>query len=634
MAMSADMNLQGMIIANQCPSSYETFIDIQNPSRAKFVIWIFFNKIKSSNIIRCKECREEFSFTETRNILVSHLKEKHYHNKGTGFYYSYQNYMDHLAQSLHYERHNFSEVQKNNMKLSFGIRYKENFTLLRFPECRKNRTIKSEPNSKSDWQRQICRSYIDNPVGSYQGHFDKPINCKVYNGARPLSFAEYTEFSHSPPDQCNEYTINKTKYENISDLKKIESLEIEIEGKSKRIEGSCSSNYDMSILYTCNKKRCIVPCVCKDCISEEKQCQLHKILHPGYFDPEKHSFSVRNDDSLDINLVRHDLKFDVESRVEVLKYAGIENGCDKCQRDLLHHQAYHLIHHDLCKFCRNAKHRYENVENKRICHENMKFKNEEENSSCHICNKIFNSKQAKDKHVQTQHGNERKLGYVCINCDKLFQSKLALNYHEEVNHKEKVESFSCTDCTETFKTIHNVNVHKRSVHNRREFYCRECFFKFKLHSHLLRHYRSVHNFDMKKFTNNEISAEQTIHSCTICDFTSIYKQNLSMHIKLKHSELKNDFHCDQCGSNFTLKTSLTRHILKVHGQAPEVACEFCDFKTKFEHNLRRHKEQKHEIIGKGIGISGRKLYSCKRCDFSTSDQNLMYSHNSTIHNIT
>ena len=96
-----------------------------------------------------------------------------------GFYYSYQNYMDHLTQALHYERHNFSEVQKKNLKLSFGIRYKENFTLLRFPECRKNRTKKSEPNSKSAWQKQVWSSYIDNPVGSYQGHYDKPMNGKV-----------------------------------------------------------------------------------------------------------------------------------------------------------------------------------------------------------------------------------------------------------------------------------------------------------------------------------------------------------------------------------------------------------------------------------------------------------------------
>ena len=95
-----------------------------------FVIWIFFNKIQSKNVIRCKECDEEFSLTGTRTTLVTHLKEKHYQNKGTGFYYSYQNYMDHLTQALHYERHNFSEVQKKNLKLSFGTRYKENFTLL------------------------------------------------------------------------------------------------------------------------------------------------------------------------------------------------------------------------------------------------------------------------------------------------------------------------------------------------------------------------------------------------------------------------------------------------------------------------------------------------------------------------
>ena len=74
--------------------------------------------------------------------MVAHLKEEHYQNEGTGFYYSYQNYMEHLTQSLHYEKHNFSEVKKENMKLSFGIRQREHFILLRFPESRKNRTKK------------------------------------------------------------------------------------------------------------------------------------------------------------------------------------------------------------------------------------------------------------------------------------------------------------------------------------------------------------------------------------------------------------------------------------------------------------------------------------------------------------
>ena len=194
-----------MVQNNQCPSSYETFIDMNKPERSKYVIWIFFNEIASRNIARCKACDKEFSLCEKRTLLVAHLKENHYYNEGVGFYYSYENYMEHLAQSLHYERHNFSEVQNNNLKLSFGVRYANKFTLVRFPESRKSRTKKSETKSKSDWNKHICNVYTNNPVGSYQGQFDTPINSKVYNGARPLSFAEYTEFTHSPPGHCNEY---------------------------------------------------------------------------------------------------------------------------------------------------------------------------------------------------------------------------------------------------------------------------------------------------------------------------------------------------------------------------------------------------------------------------------------------
>ena len=50
--VSADQNLPGTIQANRCPLSYETFINIQNPSRAKYVIWIIF---KGSLVQACSE---------------------------------------------------------------------------------------------------------------------------------------------------------------------------------------------------------------------------------------------------------------------------------------------------------------------------------------------------------------------------------------------------------------------------------------------------------------------------------------------------------------------------------------------------------------------------------------------------
>ena len=288
---------------NHCPPSYETYIDMIKPTRAKCVVWIFFYRIQKRNVANCKACDKEFSLGVERSTLVAHLREQHYYNEGVGFYYSYQNYIEHLAQSLHYERHNFSEIQNTNLKISFGVRNADKCTLIRYPESRKHRTVKSDPKSKSDWQKHVCKTYTDNPVGSYQGHFDRPMNSKVSNGARPLSFAEYTEFTHSPPQQCNAYKINKTKYDNLDDLKKIESLEVDAEVNIENIKGPCSKDYDMSLLYTCINHKCVLPCVCKDCVSEDNQCQQHQILHPGYFDPKRHAISVRSDDSLDINLI-------------------------------------------------------------------------------------------------------------------------------------------------------------------------------------------------------------------------------------------------------------------------------------------------------------------------------------------
>ena len=113
----------------------------------------------------------------------------------------------------------------------------------------------------------------------------------------------------------------------------------------------------------------------------------------------------------------------------------------------------------------------------------------------------------------------------------------------------------------------------------------------------------------------------------------MYKQNLTVHFESKHSDSSKEFQCEECGSKFTEKRNLKRHTDKIHGKPDAFVCEFCDFKTKFEFNLRRHKDEKHEITGKGTGIKRRQYYSCKRCDFTTFDQNQMYSHNTNTHNI-
>ena len=79
----------------------------------------------------------------------------------------------------------------------------------------------------------------------------------------------------------------------------------------------------------------------------------------------------------------------------MIKYAGIEkeeSNCGKCPTDLLHHQAYHFVHHDLCKFCKNERHQYEQVKSKKIARKNMKDKYNDEKLSCHVCSKVSKRK--------------------------------------------------------------------------------------------------------------------------------------------------------------------------------------------------------------------------------------------------
>ena len=258
-----------------CPQAYETYIDLIRPSNVKYVVWFFFDKLKAKQGAECRNCHEEIAYGSDTAVLVDHLKRNHYSNDKPGFNNSYENYMEYLTKSVKYKSYEFPEAQRNNLKLSVGVRYAEKFTLIRFPECRKGRKVYPEKDRfKSDWQKKVCQTYTENPVGSYQGHFDRPIVANVYAGLRPLSFKEYTEFTHSP-DICCQYEINLEKYNNLDDLKKIEALGVATTPENLNVEGPASREYDMSLLYTCIKHRCIFPCVCKDCVLEEKQCKEH-----------------------------------------------------------------------------------------------------------------------------------------------------------------------------------------------------------------------------------------------------------------------------------------------------------------------------------------------------------------------
>ena len=189
-----------------------------------------------------------------------------------------------------------------------------------------------------------------NSVGGYQGNYDKPVCEKKVEflscGNWLISFREFVSYRHEPESCCSIFDINRKKYCDLANKDKIDAYFIT--GKPIKVhQGPSSSIVDQSVSYTCIKNMCIFPCLCQICVLAKDQCAKHKIIHPGYFDDKTDFFTVRNGDSFNINV--NDWK---KHSSNVYKYAGIPRACSECSDDVFHHQAFHFVYHNSCKFCR------------------------------------------------------------------------------------------------------------------------------------------------------------------------------------------------------------------------------------------------------------------------------------------
>ena len=582
--------------SKSCLNQFGSYIDLFKSSKSKHVVWYFFNRIESQGKAVCKNCWLEIDYGRETSILIDHLKYEH--NSG---YKSYEEYMEDLCVILQREEYNFPVVNKENLKIKFCDNISNDLTLIRFPLCRQERYHYPEKSQyESNWQKLVCKEYSANPVGSYQGHFDRPININLVLGSSSelLSFSSYTEFSHT--NKCRKYDVDKTRYDDLGDLEKIQSLKVVTNATgihSLKIEGVCSRDKDQRIFYTCTKHGCIFPCLCKDCVEEEGQCEDHCILHYDYFDPEKHAFTVRMHDSHDINRVGDNFRKTNGKTIEVLEYPGIEKDssiCEKCPRDLLHHQAYHFVHHSFCKFCENEKHKYENVTSKKDCVIKMNEKYRLDETSCYICAKLFSTPYYKNIHLKTEHGGDISYLEKCDNCDQTFKSLQAMEYHKKVRHAEIIEQHACPECGKTFNTAHGVDSHSRSVHAFKKFFCSICSQKFTRHSNLLRHYRLVHEIDMNKYSKG--IDKQESHACDQCNFKTLYKSNLKEHKDNFHITIKKPtFSCELCSFKTTYKRNLTSHS-KIHAESenPIYRCDECEFASSYKRSLDKHKRIKHD----------------------------------------
>lgn len=235
--------------------------------------------------------------------------------------------------------------------------------------------------------------------------------------------------------------------------------------------------------------------------------------------------------------------------------------------------------------------------------------------------------------------------YKCFYCDGIFILPSKLKQHTTQKHKYMdfseslkiwtefnlesslmvdIQDLSCKVCNAIISDMNELKIHFSVWHNEaiptdafnnvvcfklfddtlKCFFCKEEFESFR---NLLQHMKThTHlscetcgsNFNSKRdFSEHE---QTNCKPCHLCDMRFQSKNQRDAHLKLMHCK---GFQCDFCSQQFTLKTTLARHIRNIHYKEKNGTCDVCG-KTFFDrHNLNLHK----------VRHSNMKPFECDVC---------------------
>ena len=623
---------------------------------------------KKPNSFECKKRRHykcpapnpHFPGDVENKELVNHLKEFHP-----------DDYTEFLRLVKFTMKAN-NENSKKYLKLSHGIvKSDEKQVIIRFPLSRSNPVVHDVDDVKNvntdddnSMHTTIKEAYQKKPTGAYAGNYERPIRSQGFKTDLrflPDKFENFVSYRHNTSQSCNIFDVNKKKYKSLDVNEKIDSYIIKEEVIATTIVGPVTDINKESVIYTCRKNGCQIPCLCQICVQQIPECNAHKFKHPALFDKMKDHLLLRTPHNYDINNFKgntfqecyvknknyvHDKQYlgYHEPVEEVYLYAGIKKDCTACTNDLYYHSAYHFVYHDKCKFCRYSSYRFEGITTQKEFCERVKDRLIDERRSCHICYKIFSSENTKKNHIKIVHQNKGK--YLCDSCGRIYGSQIALEYHLSTQHKNE-QQWMCKRCLKTFNSKHSLNVHVKNVHDMKTIQCKICSKVFKRLSHFLRHQKYLHGIYRSYFILDEYPDIQyyncehcsfksryktnlhkhieTIHKdvefpCSKCEFISNRHDNLERHIKTIHGDVK--YKCNECEFISNRNDAFIRHTDTVHGDKKSFFCPECDSAFKRKDKIKRHVETKHTEEFK---------YNCNKCDYLSNRKDNMKRHQEKVH---
>ncbi|CZR69480.1 uncharacterized protein PAC_19380 [Phialocephala subalpina] len=246
--------------------------------------------------------------------------------------------------------------------------------------------------------------------------------------------------------------------------------------------------------------------------------------------------------------------------------------CDYCyttfpfESQKEHHEAmYHAFHCEECD--RNFA-----TEKDQAQHDAAKHHFE-----CKFCDRVFRSEGARDQHQGSPAHNLK-----CTKCEKRFATEAGRNSHFIADH-------ACDQCSLSFNTKKDVDLHRISAHR---VPCEYCVKTFPSTETLQAHTNTMHSL-----------------KCQKCPRVFRLQENLSKHIEDEHT-----YKCSRCDITFDSLIAKSSHFYSTHC----FKCENCQmsFETLVEKN--RHYQSTH-------------VTTCSRCHAEFTSQELLRVHFARAH---
>nr|XP_049695796.1 zinc finger protein 43 [Helicoverpa armigera] len=230
---------------------------------------------------------------------------------------------------------------------------------------------------------------------------------------------------------------------------------------------------------------------------------------------------------------------------------------------------------------------------------------------CTECNKYFDNKNQRWKHVQRHH----REGYKCETCGKRFAFKNNLTRHELL-HRGGPPRQQCEVCHKQVR-VDLLKVHARTHTNRQTHTCVHCAKTFVSRASYEHHL---------KYTKAHALVDILKYKCTLCDKGYRSRGELRDHVNYQHMG-KTQHKCPVCGKALATRRCITRHVRRAHEGVKESArdkiCQQCGKAFRDKKGLREH-----ELIH-----TGQRPLSCEICGCTFRQSASLYTHRKRVHNV-